>query len=188
MTTRIVLVSILLFLLVACDKKEDDITPGRDYTGTLTLDYSRSFPTFTSTMSIPVEISASGEAVVTQPLPHNFQGESDKMIRGERIKIREEGIITISDVDPVWKVENGREYLEVSLSFLLEGHQTIWEWDNYYWNQTSASPYSHQHPVKCPMMFRIDNALLSESVCAARCEDCWGYNNFRWRLQLNEVP
>ncbi len=188
MTTRIVLVSLLLSLLVACDKKEDDINPGRNYTGTLTLDYSRSFPTFTTTLSLPVEISASGQAVIAQPLPHNFQGESDKMIRGERIKIREEGVITISDIVPVWKDDNGHKYLQVSLSFKLEGNQTVWEWDNYYWKQTSEAPYAFQNPVECPMLFRIDNALLSESVCASRCEDCWGNNNFRWILHLYEAP
>lgn len=188
MTTRIVLVSLLLSLLVACDKKEDDINPGRNYTGTLTFDYSRSFPTFTSTLSLPVEILASGQAEIVQPMPYEFQGESDKMIQGKRIKIRENGTIIISDIFPVWKDENGRKYLEVGLSFKLEGHQTVWEWDNYYWKQTSEGPYTLQNPVECPMVFRIDNALLSESVCASHCEDCWGYNNFRWRLQLHEVP
>ena len=188
MKTRIVLVSLLLSLLVACDKKEDDINAGHDYTGTLTLDYSRSFPTFTSTLSLPVEISASGQAVIAQPMPYEFQGESDKMIRGERIKIKESGTITISDIVPVWKDENGHKYLQVSLSFNLEGTQTVWEWDNYYWKQTSTGPYAIENPVECPMVFRIDNALLSESVCASRCEDCWGHNNFRWRLQLHEAP
>lgn len=188
MATRILLVSLFLSLLVACDKKEDDINPGRDYTGTLTLDYSRSFPTFTTTLSVPVEISASGQVVIAQPGLHEFQGVSDKMIRGERIRINEEGVITISDINPVWKQKDGHQYLEVSLSFVLEGKQTVCKWNNYYWEQTTEAQYAIHDPVKCPMLFRIDNALLSESVCASRCEDCWGHNNFKWRLQLHETP
>lgn len=186
MKARILLVSLFLSLLVACNKKEDDIKPGQDYSGTLTLDYSRSFPTFTSTLSVPVEISSTGEAIIALPVPHEFQGVSDKMIQGERIKIREEGVITISDIAPVWKHKDGRQYLEVSLSFALEGKQTVWKWNNYYWEQTSEDSYAIKDPVECPMLFRIDNALLSESVCASRCDDCWGHNNFRWRLRLNE--
>ena len=188
MKARILLVSLFLSLLIACDKKEDDIKPGQDYSGTLTLDYSRSFPTFTTTLSVPVEISSSGQAVIAQPVPLEFQGESDKMIRGERIKIREEGVITISDIAPVWKNQDGQKYLEVSLSLVLEGNQTVWRWNNYYWEQTADESYAIQDPVECPMTFRIDNALLSESVCAARCEDCWGHNNFKWRLRLHEAP
>ena len=111
MKARILLVSLILSLLVACDKKEDDINPGQDYTGTLTLDYSRSFPTFTTTLSVPVEISSNGQAVIALPAPHKFMGESDKMIDGERIKIREVGVITISDITSVWKQKDGHKYL-----------------------------------------------------------------------------
>ena len=186
MATRILLVSLFLSLLVACDKKEDDINPGQDYSGTLTLDYSRSFPTFTSTFSVPVEISSTGQAIIALPVPHKFQGVSDKMIEGERIKIMEEGVITISDIDPVWKHHDGHQYLEVSLSFALEGKQTVWKWNIYYWEQTAEESYAIQDPVECPMKFRIDNAILSESVCASGCDDCWGHNNFRWRLRLHE--
>jgi len=70
----------------------------------------------------------------------------------------------------------------------MEGEQTVWKWATYYWEQTEQRPYLLQNPVECPMVFRIDNALLSEAVCTSRCEDCWGRNNFRWRLQLHEVP
>lgn len=187
MATRILLVSLLLSFLVACDKKEDDIDPGRNYTGTLSLDYSRSFPAFTSTLSVPVEISASGQVTMAQPLPHEFGGESDKLIDGERIKIREEGHIKLSDIAPLWKKIDGIQYLECALSFALEGQQTIWIWTGHSWEQTLQQPYLLQNPDKCPLLFRIDNAVLSESVCISQCEDCWGRNNFRWRLQLKEI-
>lgn len=188
MKARILLVSLILSLLVACNKKEDDINPGRDYTGTLSLDYSRSFPTFTTTLSVPVEISSNGQAVIALPAPHKFMGESDKMIHGERIKIREVGVITISDITSVWKQKDGHKYLEVNLSFALEGQQNVWKWNINYWEQTAEESYEIQDPVECPMTFRIDNALLSEAVCASRCDDCWGHNKFSWRLQLHEAP
>ncbi|MBW6491609.1 MAG: hypothetical protein K0B15_10515 [Lentimicrobium sp.] len=184
MATRILLVSLFLSLLVACDKKEDDNNPGRSYTGTLALEYSRSFPTFISSLTIPVDISPLGEVTVVQPDPVAFQGEADKMIDGDRIRIREEGTINISDIRAKWLKKEGLQYLEVSLSFDLSGNQSVWKWDAYYWLKQSEAPYSLLDPVECPMMFRIDNAVLSEALCAARCNDCWGYNDFRWRLVL----
>ena len=188
MKTRIVLVSLLLALLVACDKKEDDKDTGQNYTGTLTLDYARTFPAFTTTLSVPVEISATGQVFISQPLPHEFSGESDKMIDGERIKIREEGVIVISDIAPAMMQKSGSNYLEVAFSLMLQGEQTVWKWATYCWEQTDKGPYILPNSGECLLLFRIDNALLSESVCTSRCEDCWGRNNFRWRLQLHEAP
>ena len=184
MATRILLVSLFLSLLIACEKKEDDVIPGQNYTGTLELEYIRSFPTFSTSLQIPITISSSGLVALAQPVPLEFQGESDKMIQGERIRIREEGIINISGIAAKWLKKEGRQYLEVYLDFALSGQQQVWKWNDYYWRQLSEGPYSLMDPVECPMMFRIDNAVLSESVCAARCDDCWGHNNFRWRLML----
>ncbi|MDD2528201.1 MAG: hypothetical protein PHT26_09230 [Lentimicrobiaceae bacterium] len=188
MATRILLVSMLLSLLVACDKKEDDIKPGHDYTGTLTLDYTRTFPAFTSTLSLPVEITASCQVFISKSLPHAFEGESDKFIQGERIKIREKGVINISEITPMWTQRDANQFLEVSILFAIEGEQTVWKWADYYWEQTDQGPYLVLNPTECPMVFRINNALMSEAVCVFHCEDCWGMNNFRWRLQLHEAP
>lgn len=186
MATRVLLVSLFLSLLVACDKKEDDINPGQSYTGKLALEYVRSFPTFTTSLGIPVEINSAGEVFLPSPQPLTFSGQSDKMIEGERIRISEDGEIVISNLSAKFIKDEGKEYLDVTLSFHISGNQQVWKWNEYFWKQLSAGPYEISDPVSCPMRFRIDNALLSESVCAARCSDCWGHNNFRWRLTLQK--
>lgn len=184
MATRILLVSLFLSLLVACDKKEDDINPGKDYTGDLTLTYSRTFPTLQSIVGIDIEISKSGEVTFSSPQPITYDGISEKMIEGDRIKIREQGSITVASLSGQWVEVDGNEYLEVNLSCTLEGTQTVWAYEEYQWLKVSETPFTHENPVDCPMLFRVDNAVLSEAVCGANCCDVWGNTCFRWRLLL----
>lgn len=184
MATRILLVSLFLSLLFACDKKEDDMNPGKDYTGSLTLDYSRSFPTFKSGTSIAIDISANGSVTLTEPQQVSFAGESQKIIKGDRIKIREEGTITITSLSGKWVIKEGHATLEVNLSCLLNGTQTTWTYNGLDWIQLSQMPYTLENPVECPMYFRVDNAVIAEAVCGGSCNDCWGSSCFRWQLTL----
>lgn len=184
MATRIVLVSLFLSLLVACDKKEDDINPGKDYSGALTLTYSRSFPTFRSLITIGVDINANGEVTMSNPPQVEYDGLAQKMVEGERLKIREQGNISITSITGKWIKAEGKEYLDVSLQCQLNGTQTIWRYDLNQWVLETETPYTLCNPINCPMRFRIESALMSEAVCGGSCSDCWGYNCFRWNLVL----
>jgi hypothetical protein len=188
MATRILLVSLFLSLLVACDKKEDDMNPGKNYTGTLTLEYSRTFPTFKSFITLDVEINQAGEVILLQPSPVNYSGESEKMLEGNRIKLREEGSITVTSPLGEWMKRNGKDYLSVDLTSQLTGRQILWAYDGYNWMKVSETPFTHDNPVECPMLFRIENAVMAEAICGATCCDNWGNACFRWRLVLNAAP
>lgn len=184
MATRFLLVSLFLSLLVACDKKEDDINSGQEYTGQLTLNYSRTFPSFESEAVIPMNIAANGVVTFSDPQRVGYMGESQKMIHGERIRIREEGTISISSLMGEWTNVEGKECVMVNLSCLLNGIQTLWAYQDYQWLKVSETPYTLENPVECPMHFRVDNAVLSEAVCGSSCCDTWGNSCFRWRLVL----
>ena len=184
MATRFLLVSLFLSLLVACDKKEDDNTPGKDYTGVLTLTYSRSFPTYQAMVTIGVDINANGEVILTNPQLVEYDGLAQKMIEGERYKIREQGNISTTSVTGKWIKADGEEYLDVSLQCQLTGIQTVWFYDLNQWVKETETPYTLNNPVECPMRFRIESALMSEAVCGGTCDDCWGHNCFRWHLVL----
>ncbi|MFH1120608.1 MAG: hypothetical protein V1775_12365 [Bacteroidota bacterium] len=186
MATRILLVSLFLCLLTACDKKEDDNNPGKDYTGILSLTYSRSFPTFQAVVLIDAEIVANGNVTLSNPQQVEFDGLSEKMIEGERFKIREQGTINITSISGKWTKVDGKEYLEVNLLCLLEGIQTVWSYEEYQWIKTSEISYTQENPVASPMCFRIQSAVMSEAVCGGSCCDCWGNSCFRWRLELKE--
>ncbi len=187
MATRIVLVSLILSLLVACNKKEDDINPGKDFTGTLTLEYSRTFPTFQSFVTIVVDINRTGEVTLSQISPVNYVGESEKLIEGDRLKLREEGIITVSSLAGEWVKKGGKENLSVSLSCLIEGRQILWSYEQFRWLMISETPFTHENPVACPLLFRIENAVMDEALCGSNCCDSWGNACFRWRLVLSPV-
>ncbi|MBK6344976.1 MAG: hypothetical protein IPN08_01610 [Bacteroidales bacterium] len=184
MATRIVLVSLLLSLLMACDKKEDDNNPGKDYTGTLSLTYSRSFPTFEAAVSIDADIAANGDVILGNPQQVPYDGVSEKLIEGERIKIREQGDIVITSLSGKWSRSDGKDYLTVTIDYRLEGLLTVSSFDEYQWITLSRQPYTLENPVGNPMVFRIQSALMAEAVCGATCSDCWGYSCFRWRLKL----
>jgi len=185
MATRILLVSLFIFLLAACDKKEDDINPGKDYTGSLTLTYSRSFPTFQSGIDIPVTIFANGVVTFAVPDQVNYTGESQKIIDGSRTRVREQGTITVTSLTGEWIKVDGKETVKVNLSCLLEGDQIVWTYDDYEWVMVSQMPYTLENPVESPMLFRVDNAVKSSAVCGAGCSDCWGNSCFRWILILS---
>lgn len=187
MATRILLVSLFLSLLVACDKKEDDINPGKVYSGSLTLNYSRTFPTFSSNVGFDVSITGNGEVNINNPGPVLFDGISEKLIEGVRVKIREHGTIEISSISGTCSRANGKDYLEVSLSCKLDGIQEVWNYQENQWVSVSEAPYQIQHPVSTPMMFRIENAVMDEAVCGGFCSDCWGNSCYRWRLILTET-
>jgi len=184
MAARFLLVSLFLSLLVACDKKEDDPNPGKDYTGLLSLSYSRTFPTFQSNVDINLEISQNGEVKLVDPNTVLFDGLSEKMISGERTKIREKGEISITTLSGDCINMGGKSYLRVNLSCLIEGVQTVWSYEGFQWTQKSETPFAVENPVETPMLFRIENAEMSEAVCGANCSDCWGNTCFRWRLVL----
>lgn len=188
MATRVLLVSLFLSLLVACNKKEDDINPGKNYTGTLTLEYSRTFPTFQSFISLDVEIDHTGEVILLQPSTVNYSGETEKLIEGDRIKLREEGNITIASPQGEWMKKDGKEFLSVDLSCQLAGRQILWAYDGLQWLKVSETPFNHEIPVECPMLFRIENAVMAEAVCGSSCCDTWGNTCFRWRLVLTAAP
>lgn len=148
--TRIVLVSLLLSLLMACDKKEDDNNPGKDYTGTLSLTYSRSFPTFEAAVSIDADIAANGDVILGNPQQVPYDGVSEKLIEGERIKIREQGEIVITSLSGKWSRSDGKDYLTVTIDYRLEGLLTVSSFDEYQWITLSRQPYTLENPVETP--------------------------------------
>lgn len=187
MATRVLLVSLFLSLLVACEKKEDDINPGTDYSGSLTLSYSRTFPTFDALVTIPVEISSAGLVTFAECAPVEFKGESQKMIEGERIKVKEQGVISISNLSGEWTKQEGKEYLKLNLTCQLEGRQEVWKYEVYQWEKMSDLPVMMYNPVDGPLLFRIENAVMSEAVCGCTHSDTWGNLCFRWHLVLHRA-
>jgi hypothetical protein len=184
MATRILLVSLFLCLLTACDKKEDDNNPGKDYTGKLTLTFSRSFPTYQAVVPVEVLIAANGSVTLTPPAPIAYTGIAEKMLEGKRIKISEEGVVNISGLSGNYVRKDGKDFLEVNITCTLDGVQTVWTYDGICWTSPGETPYTLANPVQCPMCFRIGSALMSEAVCGANCCDAWGNACFRWRLVL----
>lgn len=187
MAARILLVSLFLSLLVACDKKEDDITPGRDYKGSLTLEYSRCFPTINQPVVIGLEVNQAGTVTFVAPQSTQYTAEADKMIEEDRIRIKEEGTITITSLTGKWVDVDGKAYLQVSLSCYIDGTHTVWRHDGVQWQQIEQTQFNLENPAQQPMLFRIENAERDGSVCGATTSDKWSPICFRWKLLARPV-
>jgi len=184
MATRILLVSLFLSLLVACDKKEDVINPGQDYSGNLTLTYSRTFPTFDALAGMNVNISKSGDVTLSTPQPVGFDATSEKMIDGLRTRVREYGVITIHAATGSCVNLEGRQYVDIVLTCSLEGWRQLCTCSNGNWSAAPETPLTGDHPVSSPMRFSLGNAVMDEAVCGGTCSDALGNTCFMWRLKL----
>ena len=182
-----ILLGILFFMLASCNKEEDP-KPDVNYVGQLQLEYSRTFPEFTATVTMDVEIDKSGEVTISQPDQVPYSGEDEMDIEGSLIRQNETGTVTITSLDGNYKIIGGEESLSVNASTLIDGTQTTWSWDeDYGWIQIAEIPFSVEDPVESPLNFNLDDAVigtagsqLGATVAAAP----FGTITYKWTLLL----
>ena len=184
MSARVLLVSLSLFLLMACDKKEDDTPSGKSYSGRLTFVLSRTFPTLHAETAVDVSIDADGNVGFSQPEAVYFEAVSEKIMDGDRIKLTETGVIQVSAISGNLKSVNGKDYLVVALNMNIDGNLTHWDYRYPDWICAGDDPYTVSDPVSCPLMFRMENALMDEALCGHSCCNNWGNTCYRWKLVL----
>lgn len=164
MKTLPILLTLLIIVFVSC-KKEEDPKPESSYGGVLTLTYERTFPEFSVTITMDVEIDISGEVYISQPDQANYDsGEDVIIIEDSKIKQQETGTITITSLSGIYKEINGDGYLSVHASTLIDGTQTTWGWDDDLgWVFPVEVPFSLEDPIESPMNFNIDDAAINAS-------------------------
>lgn len=112
-----------MFLITAC-KKEDEPKPDANYLGELKLEYARSFPDFTASVTIAVAVNQTGEITMADPDPVNYEGEDQASIEGDLIKQNETGTVTITGASGTYKEIAGQACLSVQTHTLINGTQT----------------------------------------------------------------
>lgn len=171
--------------MIGCSK--DEPKPNANYTGTLVLEYSRSFPEFTASVAIDIDIFKSGAVIFSDPdqVPYNA---TDSLIFGNSsVKLNVTGTMTVSSLEGRWKVKNDTEYLSVNAYALVEGTQKAWEWDEIAgWQLIGTEPFSVEDPVEGPLEFKISEALQANgSVLGTYETSQYGTLIYQWTLKLN---
>lgn len=173
-----------MFLLCMGCKKEEDPTPGHNYSGTLKMEYARAFPEFNATAEMDVNIYKSGDVIISTPDQVAYSGEDELE---ETVKINETGTVTITSLSGQWKVMDSEEYLTVNANTLIDGTQTIWGWDDEVgWvSPPVVTPFSVEDPVESPMNFSIDEAVIDYgAVLGATIPGQFGNITYKWTLLL----
>ena len=181
------IVFVLLVLATSC-KKDEEPKPDVNYVGELRLEYSRTFPEFTATATMDVEIDKSGEIYISDPDQVQYSGQDEMNIEGSLIRQNETGTITITSLNGTYKVIDGKEYLSVHASVLIDGTQTTWSYDeDYGWIQVAEIPFSVEDPVENPLEFNIDDAVIGQvgsQLGATVTAAPFGTITYKWILIL----
>jgi hypothetical protein len=162
--------------------------PSIDYTGVLTLTYARTFPAFTATVAIDVDVYRSGDVLFSQPEQVAYAGESQ---RDGEIKLKEAGTITITSLAGAWVLRGGVEYLEVTCATLIDGTQTVWGWDDDMgWVQVAEIPFTVEDPAKPPLRFDSAAATIGSgaTIGVTNAAAFGGTQTFQWTLVLLPLP
>ncbi len=128
-----------------------------NYSGTLHLNFSNTFPEFDESTSVSVEVDKYGNMTFgTGTL--DYSGEDDN---GE-IKIKRTGTLTIQP-NGEYISETGNEHLAVNENTTVNEHMQTWVWDGSEWQ-----PYMDENITATwngGLVFDLDEAATIGSVC-----------------------
>lgn len=169
-------------ILVSCHKDTDVVELTSGYLGTLTLEYSRTFPSFSNIVTIDIDINKTGEVTIdlSDVVPYDAVDE----VTGTA-KLREEGSIAVSTLSGKVSFTNDGEYVIINARTFIIGAITIWGWDdNMGWIFPQTVPIEVFDPVISPLNFSIDESTLSGDEIGAIVPGYMGNMTFKWTLLL----
>ena len=191
MKTYLLLILLMsLAIITGCKDDEDrDPVPDHNYIGTLQLEYSRTFPELSASVSMTVTLDKSGNVFISQPDQMTYNsGEDIITVDGDQIKQREAGTITIATLSGSYGEFEDEGLLSVNASTLIEGLQITWGWDeDLGWILSGNVPFSVEDPVESPMNFNVDEAAIGSSgsqIGATVQVPPFGSVTYKWTLSL----
>lgn len=194
MKTNLLLMLLLsLTILIGCKDDEDkDPVPDHNYIGNLELEYSRTFPEFSETVTMTVTLDKSGNVFISQPDQLTYDsGEDIITVGSDQIKQQEAGTITITSVSGSYNVFEDEEFLSVNASTLIDGSQITWGWDeDLGWILSGNVPFSVEDPVESPMNFNLNDAVFGTSgsqIGATVPVPNLGSVTYKWTLALTPM-
>jgi hypothetical protein len=184
------LVFFLMVMASGCQKDNDKPVPGKDYMGTLKLEYSRDTPDFMATTEMDVTMNKDGDVLITEPDQVDYSGVEEVTVDEDLIKVEEIGTVTITSLSGEYKMLGGEEYLSINASTLIDGTIQLWGWDEdlgWVSGYPDPIPFSVDDPVDSPMNFLIDDAVIAGAHIGATIQGVapFGSQTFKWTLTLS---
>ncbi len=172
-----------LLISAGCNKNEDILD--FDYTGTLSLVYSRSFPSFDANTTLDVYIAKSGEVTLSTPSPANYDATAEEP---EVVKIREFGSLIVNNPKGKVVIRGDESFVQITTATIVVTNMIVWGWDGTRWIEVASLLFNTSNPVDNPMNFSISDAAWSGSTLGATVPAFNGTMTFAWTLRLTPIP
>jgi len=175
-------ICVFFLLLVCCHKDTDEIQLTTGYLGTLTLEYSRTFPPFSNIVTNDIDITKAGIVTIDQPEVANYDATDEV---AETVKLKEKGSVTVSNLKGTIKYTDEDEYVVINAYSLIKGETTVWGWDDDLgWIFPQTIPFEVEDPIENPLNFNIAESTLTGDDIDATVAGYMGNMTFRWSLIL----
>jgi hypothetical protein len=139
------------------DANEETKELSRNYDGTLTLTYSKTYPAFTASTSMGVEVAMSGLVSVGSASPASWDADEVKEIDDGQIRQKDSGSLSITLGSSVTIVRGTDEYVALDVHVTITGEQETFAWDEDHmtWFSVAKVPYSVEDPMSPPLEFDL---------------------------------
>jgi hypothetical protein len=178
----LVLTVVLSFSLIisACKKKNDDDTSGTPltnaYKGQLHLLFSNTFPQFSETTSVDVDVNKEGKMTFGIGGLQYF-GEDDN----GQSKIRREGELIISPNGDYF-IDNDKIHFDVHENTMITETMKVWYWDGSEWklavNENISDTWNGG----------LDFKLIDAEINGSVVETVTANGTVKWTLTLTPIP
>jgi hypothetical protein len=191
-TTVNLLFCLAAVLLLNC--KKDDNVPElmNSYGGTLSLEYSRDFPDFSETVTMPIDISKSGDVTFGSGGSAAFNAEDIQYDGADPVlKIKMEGTLDLQSAEGRCDIINNEELVFIKTISHIWGTMYIWIWDDdlQIWVEPPVGP--HEIPFDYQdsysdgeMQFSILDACMDLAEIKATLSDVHGTWTYGYALSL----
>jgi hypothetical protein len=173
------------------DDEMDDETAqlSKNYIGTLTLTYTKTFPAFTASTSMNVDVAKSGLITVGSASPASWDADEVKKIDDGQIRQTDSGSLSVTHGSSVTIVRGTDEYVALDVHVTITGEQETFAWDEEHmtWFSMAKVPYTVEDPMSPPLEFDVALSTTPQTgtVLTATAEQAFGSTvTYTWNLML----
>ena len=181
----------MVFLIIfssACKKKSEETNVlSNSYKGNMTLEYSRGFPNFSTTVQMTVDVGKDGVMAFGPGESESFNKEEIKYNQGKpEIKMKMTGSLALHSAKGNYFLDKGVSTLLVWVHSSIVGQMTVWGWDeDLGWIQVLDTPFTYEDIYNDgSMQFKLDDAVLTGSFIKTSLPDIQDTATYGYALFL----
>jgi hypothetical protein len=185
---QMMVMTILITVISGCKKKnEEPNVLSNSYHGTMTLEYSRGFPNFSSIVQMNIDVAKNGAVTFGPGDSVTFDKEEIKYNQSKpEIKMKMTGTLGLHAAKGQYFLDKGVSTLMVWVHSSIVGQMTVWSWDDDLgWVQVLDTPYNYEDTYNDgSMQFNINDAVLTGSFIKTSLPDIQDTATYGYALFL----